>query len=141
MEDGLEIQNQTISILKTAGLHFRKGSANDSKLLEQIPESDRETKDLLSFESEWTVKTLGIKWSPDRYDDDRFHFEYEVPEHESHTKRTTLSDIAKIFDPLGWVSPCVILAKKLVQDIWLAKIDWDDNLPDFGTSDSVIKDL
>lgn len=126
IEDALEIQRQTISILQTAGLHLRKWSANDGKLLDQIPEADRETKDLLSFENEWAVKTLGIKWSPA---DDKFHYEYDVPEHERHTKRTTLSDIAKIFDPLGWISPCVILAKKLIQDIWLSKIDWDDELP------------
>lgn len=126
LDEAVEIQKQTISILNTAGLHLRKWSANHNSLLDHIPESDRETKSLLTFEDELAVKTLGIKWSPV---EDRFHFEYRVPTHQVHTKRSALSDIAKIFDPLGWISPCVILAKILIQDIWLAKIEWDDPLP------------
>ena len=46
------------------------------------------------------------------------------------TKRAVLSDIARLFDPLGWVSPVLIPAKILLQDLWIAGLDWDDELPD-----------
>ncbi|KAJ8957169.1 hypothetical protein NQ318_007730 [Aromia moschata] len=45
------------------------------------------------------------------------------------TKRTILSCISQIFDPLGLLSPCVIIAKVIIQDLWLAKLGWDDLLP------------
>ena len=35
----------------------------------------------------------------------------------------------QIFDPLGFVSPIVIRAKMLLQELWLHKINWDDALP------------
>ena len=40
-----------------------------------------------------------------------------------------LSEIAKLFDPLGWLGPVVIRAKALMQDLWLSGIGWDDSLP------------
>lgn len=44
------------------------------------------------------------------------------------TKRTLVSDIAKTFDVLGWVST-IIKAKILIQRLWKEKIDWDDPVP------------
>jgi len=44
------------------------------------------------------------------------------------TKRQVLSGIAKIFDPLGWLTPVIIRPKMLMQDLWKAKLDWDSNL-------------
>ena len=31
---------------------------------------------------------------------------------------------------MGWLSPIVIVAKILLQYLWLLKLDWDDSLPD-----------
>ena len=45
------------------------------------------------------------------------------------TKRKVLSSIAKIYEPLGWLTPIIITAKNFIQKLWLAKIDWDDILP------------
>ena len=33
------------------------------------------------------------------------------------TKRRILSNVAKIFDPMGWVQPLIVPAKILIQDI------------------------
>lgn len=38
--------------------------------------------------------------------------------------------IAKLFDPLGWVTPVTITAKILIQRLWRIKIDWDELPPD-----------
>lgn len=44
------------------------------------------------------------------------------------TKRTILSELLSIFDPLGLLSPIVIYNKILMQEIWRQKIDWDDEV-------------
>ena len=47
------------------------------------------------------------------------------------TKREVLSQIAKLFEPAGWLAPCIVIAKMLMQQIWLEKLDWDDLLSDY----------
>ncbi|MDD9341262.1 MAG: hypothetical protein PV362_16785, partial [Providencia heimbachae] len=45
------------------------------------------------------------------------------------TKRAVLSTIARIYDPIGLISPITISAKLIMQDLWKAKLDWEDWLP------------
>lgn len=125
IESGLQIQSETIEILKSAGFKLRKWSTNDSLLLANIPESDRECSPLLLFGSESSVKTLGIFWNTI---DDSFSFKIKLEQHEVHTKRNVLSNISKIFDPLGWLSPFVVLTKMFMQQLWKVGIDWDQAL-------------
>ncbi|CAB0029183.1 unnamed protein product [Trichogramma brassicae] len=44
------------------------------------------------------------------------------------TKRGILSDVAKLFDPLGWLAPDIVTAKILLQDLWIEKVDWNTPL-------------
>ena len=45
------------------------------------------------------------------------------------TKRGIIADIAKTFDVLGWISPCVITMKILYQQLWEEDLSWDEELP------------
>ena len=45
------------------------------------------------------------------------------------TKRILCSEIAKIYDVLGWWSPATIKMKILLQRLWEYGIDWDETLP------------
>lgn len=74
-----------------------------------------------------SVKTLGIRWSPVT---DTFIFKVNLPPTGPRTtKRKLLSEVAKLFDPLGWLAPIVIQCKMLYQKLWIASLDWDDLLP------------
>lgn len=46
------------------------------------------------------------------------------------TKRSLLSDISKIFDPLGWLSPITTKLKLLFQAVWQLQLQWDDQVPE-----------
>ena len=46
------------------------------------------------------------------------------------TKRSVLSRIARIFDPMGWLVPVVIIAKIIMQSLWIFKVGWDEDLSD-----------
>jgi len=39
------------------------------------------------------------------------------------------SIVAAIFDPRGLISPVVIVYKIFLQQLWLHKLDWDEQLP------------
>ncbi|GBN35618.1 hypothetical protein AVEN_260681-1, partial [Araneus ventricosus] len=38
-------------------------------------------------------------------------------------------DIAKLFDPLGFLGPVIVKAKIFLQKLWLQKTEWDQELP------------
>lgn len=82
------------------------------------PDNDSATVELESSR----IKVLGLCWQPNM---DGFRFAVVPSSNQIITKRTVLSEVAQLFDPLGLISPVVIRAKIFIQDLWLAKIDWD----------------
>lgn len=74
------------------------------------------------------MKTLGVHWFPTSDE-----FRYKVTTIEwgaARTKRQILSEIAKLFDPLGLLAPVIILAKTTMQALWLTGLSWDEDLPE-----------
>jgi hypothetical protein len=53
----------------------------------------------------------------------------ELPPVASITKRSLVSDNARTFDVLGWFSPAIVVAKILLQTLWLEGITWDESFP------------
>lgn len=45
------------------------------------------------------------------------------------TKRVVLSYIARLFDPLGFLTPFTMLAKVLFHDLWRLGLAWDEEVP------------
>jgi hypothetical protein len=45
------------------------------------------------------------------------------------TKRRFLSTTSSIFDPLGLLAPIIIIPKIIMQELWKAKVGWDEELP------------
>ncbi|XP_066590626.1 uncharacterized protein [Prorops nasuta] len=81
----------------------------------------------LSSDPAGSSKVLGIYWD---HGDDSFHFRASPSHIGVLTKRIFLSENAKIFDPLGWISPIVITLKQLMQSTWLLKLSWDEEIPE-----------
>jgi hypothetical protein len=77
-------------------------------------------------------KTLGIGWYNNS---DELHFTTAVTNTHEVTKRFMLSVISQIYDPLGLLTPAIIVAKILLQRLWLCKISWDDTVSDDIKSD------
>ncbi|XP_062704188.1 uncharacterized protein LOC134286572 [Aedes albopictus] len=125
--EAIECQTQLIGMLKSAGFPVHKWSSNSPKLLECIPESDREELLNLTDGCEGVMKTLGLTWSPQR-DEFAFVANHLANESKPPTKRSVLSEISKLFDPIGLLSPVIIIAKLIMQRIWLAGVPWDAKL-------------
>ena len=72
---------------------------------------------------------MGIVWNCP-YDILKFTGIPEKPPLLKLTKRSILSRIALMFDPLGVLGPSIVLAKIFMQKLWRLKSDWDESLPE-----------
>ncbi|XP_055858724.1 uncharacterized protein LOC129921088 [Episyrphus balteatus] len=113
-------RNEVVSILSTAGLELSKWNSNHVALIEEAT-----PKDIKLTESNLT-STLGISWNPRA---DEFIFSYKPNRvYTKYTKRSILSLSSSLFDPMGLLSPIIIRAKILLQQLWIEKFDWDENI-------------
>ncbi|XP_065085837.1 uncharacterized protein LOC135707865 [Ochlerotatus camptorhynchus] len=108
---------------------IRKWCTNDDEILEGVPDQDREK--LVRIGDSGTneaIRALGVLWDP-RCDQFLFWRSPEVMQPDVKvTKRYVLSQIAKLFDPLGLISPVIVLAKSIMQQLWADGLGWDETL-------------
>ncbi|XP_046399930.1 uncharacterized protein LOC124166443 [Ischnura elegans] len=124
--EALNLQKQLISLLLSGGFSLGKWASNAPELLSHIPEEKRVS--ILNFDSSdvCLLKVLGMYWSP-KSDTFSYHVNFDTV---VNSKRKLLSNIARIFDPIGALSPVTLWAKVLMQSLWNEKLSWDDSLPE-----------
>ncbi|GBO13006.1 hypothetical protein AVEN_225145-1 [Araneus ventricosus] len=111
LEAAKTLQHQLIDILKTAQMSLHKWCGNTSEL---IPTTENE----YDFSSTDEIKTLGITWKART---DCFTFKVKVEQNAHPTKRSVLSIIARLFDPLGLLGPVITKAKNFHAAIVVAQ--------------------
>ncbi|XP_046666600.1 uncharacterized protein LOC124358342 [Homalodisca vitripennis] len=128
LEDAKVIQTQMSQMLNSGGFNLRKWNSNSKELLETIPDKNRAKQ-----EQNKQYKVLGMWWNSET---DMFHYaSTERKPHDKISKRSVLSEIASLFDPLGLVGPVVLKFKLFMQELWVRDVSWDESLPcDLHTS-------
>ena len=71
-------------------------------------------------------RALVVLWNVKK---DVFQFEVFKP-NKTATKQGILSAISSLYDPMGFVSPVVLKAKKIMQRLWKLQLAWDDPIPE-----------
>ncbi|XP_022832838.1 uncharacterized protein LOC111360825 [Spodoptera litura] len=157
IEEGVEICKQMIELLGKGGFALQKWNSNNQQLLdrlssicriEEVQQLDQtqlkeENKDKvkqdiigndrkivekdIEIKLDSTIKILGLTWNRR---EDCFQYSVNLPPLTTApvTKRSIVSDIARLFDPLGWLAPSVVVAKMFIQKLWLAGVSWDEEL-------------
>lgn len=121
-------KSQLISLLDKERFTPRKWVTNDNRLLADVLVEDRLAGDVDFDNSEPApVKVLGLKWYPVA---DSFLFDIKSTSKQC-TKRAMLSDLTRIFDLLGFLSPFTNLVKCLIQKLWVIDAAWDDRPPNY----------
>ena len=69
---------------------------------------------------------LGVQWSVGL---DGFKFSIILKD-QPLTRRGVLATVASVYDPLGFLAPLVLRAKKILQEICNRGISWDEPLPE-----------
>ncbi|XP_071582412.1 uncharacterized protein [Temnothorax nylanderi] len=117
-----EIIQQVTGLCKAGGFPLHEWSSNHPEFL---PNSEEGGLTDIEIEPTTSCKLLGLVWRPCT---DTLHFSSAVPGTITFTKRAIASDIAKLYDPLGLISPIMIRAKIILQELWLLKTGWDETI-------------
>ncbi|XP_037807268.1 uncharacterized protein LOC119600793 [Lucilia sericata] len=109
--------------LEKFGFHLRKWISNKYDIVRS--DSTAENNEVLDIQEDECLKTLGLQWNPTT---DNFTFRMQPEEDTKITKRIALSRLARIFDPLGWLTPITVTAKLFIQQLWRLQSNWDEPL-------------
>ena len=128
LEEARELQCQLQELFAQGGFLLRKWKSSDPDAIRHLSPSllDEEHCQNVS-NSDGFAKALGIEWNATM---DCFRTAFtDFPEPSVLTKRILISSISKIFDVMGWHAPVVVKVKNLFQQLWEAKIGWDEPVP------------
>lgn len=133
VEEARLIADQLITMLGKGGFTIRKWASNEPSVLSNIPEEHRAHTDEINVDKE-EVSTLGLIWVPMTD-----QFKIQIPSIDASkpiTKRSVMSNVARIYDPLGFLDPIKMTAKLTLQKIWGLndkqenQWPWDEPLPE-----------
>lgn len=130
LEETLKLCDELEKLLNSGGFEAHKWCSNAKEILERFPQNLREA-DFTVEDGRFpiVVKTLGVAWNPK---EDWFTMPVSsvTNDDERLTRKKILSDIAKIFDPLGFVGPVVTSAKLIFREVGLLNLNWDEEVPE-----------
>jgi hypothetical protein len=128
-DEAMMFAQQLMQLLQDGGFTLCKWISNSRAVLQAIPAEKRadSVKDLTdkSCSALPTERALGMRWN---VEEDTFCFQIQQLDRPS-TRRGILSTTCSIFDPCGMLSPFVLKAKLIVQDLARVKLGWDEKIP------------
>jgi hypothetical protein len=128
-EKAVMLVEELRQLLSLGGFKLTKFLSNSREVLKTLSQTEhvKSLTDLdLNKDALPRERTLGVLWN---VESDNFVFETCLRETPT-TRRGLLSAFSSIYDPLGFVSAFVLLAKRLFQEACRLKIDWDEDLPE-----------
>ncbi|GFX75072.1 uncharacterized protein TNCV_4064741 [Trichonephila clavipes] len=132
ISQALKVSKDAETIMKNASMKLRKWNSNDQTLMRTWEKEGLETHPRHPDDSSKipSSKVLGIPWDVVH---DYFTIDVkgllQLDTSKPITKRIVLQSAGKIYDPVGLLSPYTIRLKCLLQELWLRKLSWDDELP------------
>lgn len=134
--EAIELAKEVAYIHRNAGFEMRNWISNSLPVLEVMGQKKlTQQKNLNMSIEDQTKKVLGMYWYTET---DLFTFSLKYNKVDpliikgkgAPTKREVLRTLILVFDPLGLIALFLVYVKILLQQIWRAKIDWDERLPD-----------
>ena len=129
VEEAVKLHQDLKAICQTGGFRLTKWMSNNREVLSKIPKEDRatEAKDLdLDQDSLAIERALGVQWCI-RSDQFKFHVNLQQ---KPLTRRGILSMMSSIYDPLGMLSPVILPARNILQELCRRRTGWDDAVPE-----------
>ncbi|XP_011669772.2 uncharacterized protein LOC100889397 [Strongylocentrotus purpuratus] len=128
-DDAIKLVAELMTLLKRGGFEVTKWISNSPAVIKSVPLEDR-AKNIVGLDLNRDAlpaeRALGVTW-----DVELDCITYKItPKGKPVTRRGILSEIASIYDPYGYASPFVLVAKRILQDLTALKLGFDDPVPD-----------
>ena len=117
VHEALGFYSESKKIFEGAAMNLRDWTSNSKEVLDKIPLYDQANRS--------KMKILGLLW---HLEEDNMTVTYHVGNNLTLSKRTVLSEIASIYDPLGLFSPVTLHGQLFLQTLWNKKLSWDQHL-------------
>lgn len=111
------------------GFRLTKWVSNSRAVIDSVGQNDLAVKfkDLdLQKDSLPIEKALGVQWNPET---DKLGFR-TMEKEKPTTRRGVLSITSSLYDPLGFLSPFILKARLIVQELCRQKLGWDEDIPE-----------
>ncbi|KAF0715871.1 DUF1758 domain-containing protein, partial [Aphis craccivora] len=105
------LQQQVIQLLQKGCFELKKWASNCSIIIKNIPREDLASDSFFEPNEGQAIKVLGLYWDSK---EDSFSYRSNVGE-TRFTKRSILSTVAQLYDPIGALSPIILWAKCVMQ--------------------------
>ena len=126
VEDARHLVAKVTEALDKGGFKLGRWSTNSEVVWQSLNPELRSEEPVNIDTKEHTERTLSVFWSPTT---DELTFRPKVKDVPA-TKRTVLSILMSVYDPLGLLACWLIRARILLQDLWKLNLDWDESIPD-----------
>jgi len=120
-ESALNLSDELCNLLSQGGFQLKKWASNSRKIMETTPLRDRAPTLAPTTESEKmsdSLKALGTSWNTK---DDVLMFTNAssiLTEKDAKTKRSLINLYSRVFDPMGLLTPFLMIPKLLFQEFW-----------------------
>ena len=116
-----EVYYKAVERMKNGGFELRSWQTNEPSLAQKFAEDSVKVTHDKPYE-----KVLGYNYYPltDEMQLATYSFDSII-----NTKRGVLSQIAKVYDPVGIFLPVTIRGRCLMRELWAQKIEWDQQIP------------
>ena len=118
----IDMAQNLVDLCSKGGFKLRKFDSSSKRVLDSLKDDQKGSNNVSSG---GTTHLLGMKW--DR-DNDSFKFSVQDEMFEKPTRRNILSYLARIYDPLGIISPILLDVKNILQHCCKEKMGWDDEI-------------
>ena len=126
VKGAIQLRKQVSHQKALGGFHLKNWASNNEPLFSNCLHGDHERTSVFSGE-DIQLKALELCWDPTS---DNLKIQVKTPCIEQPSNRKLLAVIARLYDPLGWLSLVILVAQRMMHELWIRKLDWDDPIPD-----------
>jgi hypothetical protein len=140
----IKIVTKLVKMYKKIGLKLAKVTTNNAEVLKKLPEAVETSENMKDFSQEIEIsvgteskmphmRALGQRWNMLL---DEFLYKSYTPDLQIFcTKQYCLYQLDRLFDPLEFITPILLLTKIFIQALWKRSAKWLDALTEEETEE------
>ena len=124
-EIAIDLITRLCRMFSEGRVELAKFVSSSPQVIQSIDQSLVAEKVKVDFADTVIERALGVVWN---VTSDWFTYDVSIDMSGNVTRRKILSIVSSVFDPLGLVSPFILLGKQILQELCVSGLGWDDKV-------------